>query len=260
MQRHIKKPYRINWKMYSLIGGISVVMMIVSVISDNITHNIISEIMKNLAFGCVASIFIALLLDIGNINEKNKKAISVYDTVYSDLKGKIVWYIETWSHFCSAAYRDEGYRDKKYTWIEWYEIAKYKFMESDDNKQKMLSCFLNESLVFSVEEIEKAIRQIKHQQYILNINGIYDEKLNKILDDYEFEFGAAKLLLKRCLENHFDNDEFWNSFDAINQDLINYINSWVDISFYNYVKFKPYKFIDAEEIMRAILKSELPKK
>ena len=62
------------------------------------------------------------------------------------------------------------------------------------------------------------------------------------------------------LENHFDKDEFWNSFDAINQDLINYINNWVDISFYNYVKFKPYKFIDAEEIMRAILKSELPKK
>ena len=242
-----------NWKMYGLIGGISVLIMIIAVICYDNTDSLVSDIVKNLAFGCVASTIVALLIEIGNIKEQNDKATSVYDAVYMDLKFQISWYVETWACLCSVAFKDEDYRQEKHTWIEWYEITKSKFAECDDNRQAELMQFFTEQLMDSIEGIEKSLKQIDSQQYILNINGIYDEGLRKILGDYSFEFYAAKLTLGR----EYDKADFWKSFDAIKQDLINYIYNWVDIRYYNYCRFKPYKFHDDKsETMRAMLESE----
>ncbi len=185
--------------------------------------------------------------------EKNEKANSVYDSVYIDLKYQIIWYVETWARLCSIAFKDKDYRQEKHTWIEWYEITKCKFMECEPNRQEELMNFFNEQLLMSIEGIEKALKQIESQQYILNISGIYDENLKGILEDYSFEFHAAKLTLER---NH-DKDEFWSSFDAIKGDLVVYIHNWVDIRYYNYYRFKPYNFHnDKAEIMYAMLESE----
>ena len=123
---------------------------------------------------------------------------------------------------------------------------------SDTERQELMQ-FFTEQLMDSIEGIEKSLKQIDSQQYILNINGIYDEGLRKILGDYSFEFYAAKLTLGR----EYDKADFWKSFDAIKQDLINYIYNWVDIRYYNYCRFKPYKFHDDKsETMRAMLESE----
>ena len=253
MKRYINSPYKMNWKMYGLIGGISVLIMIIAVICNENTDSLISDIVKNLAFGCVASTIVALLIEIGNIKEQNDKATSVYDAVYMDLKFQISWYVETWARLCSVAFKDEDYRQEKHTWIEWYEITKSKFAECDDNRQAELMQFFTEQLMDGIEGIEKSLKQIDSQQYILNINGIYDEGLRKILGDYSFEFYAAKLTLGR----EYDKADFWKSFDAIKQDLINYIYNWVDIRYYNYCRFKPYKFHDDKsETMRAMMESE----
>ena len=67
--------------MYGLIGGISVFVMIVAAVQNNATNDLISDIVKNLAFGCVASTLVALLIEIGNIKEKNEKSDSIYDSV-----------------------------------------------------------------------------------------------------------------------------------------------------------------------------------
>lgn len=242
-----------NWKMYSLIGGLSVLIMIIAVIWNDITDSLISDIIKNLAFGCVASTLVALLIEVGNIKEKNEKAKNVYDAVYIDLKCQIMWYVETWARLCSVAYKDEDYREEKHTWIEWYEITKSRFAECEDSRKTELIQFFNEQLMTSIDGIEKALKQIDSQQYILNINGLYDENLRKILADYSFEFYAAKLTLER----DYDKDEFWSSFDAIKQDLVKYIYNWIDIRYYNYYRFKPYNFYDDKtEIMRAMLESE----
>lgn len=63
-------------------------------------------------------------------------------------------------------------------------------------------------------------------------------------------YTRSKLLIKY-------KEHFWNSFDAIKQDLINYIDNWIDISYYNYYKFKPYNFNDDKtEIVNAIIISQ----
>ena len=91
--------------MYGLIGGISIFAMVAAVVQNNVTHDLISDIIKNLAFGCVASTLVALLIEIGNIKEKNEKSDSIYDSVYCDLKCQILWYVETWASLCAVAYR-----------------------------------------------------------------------------------------------------------------------------------------------------------
>ena len=52
MKKHILNPYKVNWKMYGLIGGISVLVMIFAVSWNNDTNSSISDVIKNLAFGC----------------------------------------------------------------------------------------------------------------------------------------------------------------------------------------------------------------
>lgn len=239
--------------MYGLIGGISVLVMVIAVIWNDATSCPISDIVKNLSYGCVASTLVALLIEKGNIKEKNEKANSVYDAVYADLKFQIMWYVETWARLCSIAYKDKDYRQEKHTWIEWYEITKSEFAQCDDTRQAELMHFFNEQLMASIDGIERALKHIDSEQYILNINGIYDKKLRNILADYSFEFYAAKLTLGR----DFSKDDYWKSFDAIKQDLVNYIYNWVDIRYYNYCRFKPYSFYDDKtEIKRAIVESE----
>ena len=68
-----------------------------------------------------------------------------------------------------------------------------------------------------------------------------------------FEFYAAKFTLER----DYDKEHFWRSFDAIKEDLVNYINNWVDIRYYNDYRFKPNDFIDdTTEVMRAMKECE----
>ena len=107
--------------------------------------------------------------------------------------------------------------------------------------------------MMDIEGIEQALRQIDSQRYILNINEIYNDGLEKILKDYRFEFDAAKM----TLTTDPTKNDFWGAFDAITQDLSRYIYNWVDIRYYNYYKFKPHDFpIDKTELIRAILESE----
>lgn len=238
--------------MYGLIGGISVFIMVCAVICNFDADSLVLDIVKDLAIGCVASTLVASLIEIGNTKEKNEKAYSVYDAVFIDLKWQIMWYIESWARLCSSAFKDQDYTQEKHTWIEWYEITKNKFNKCDANKQAELLQFFREELLLSITGIEKALKQISDQQYILYIHGIYDEQLNHIMEDYDFEFDV----LKTQLENNFSKDDFWKSLDAMTIDLAEYIYDWNDIRYYNYQKFNPHKLFNEIDIVCAMLESE----
>ena len=257
MKRHIENPYTVNWKMYGLIGGISIFIMIVSVIQNYSSHGLVSDIIKNLSLGCVASAIVALLIEIGNIRDKNEKANNIYDAVYGDLRLQILWYLKTWARFCKVAYKDQDYSMEKHTWIEWYEIAKTKFISCDDSVKYGIGSFLKEELIYNIEGVERALRQINNQEYILSISCLYNENLRSILDDFNFEFTAAKSILKSYDDTDYNTENFWSSFDAIKNDLIKYISNWSDIKYYNYLKFKPFdRNFDKTEIIKAVMESE----
>ena len=244
--------------MYGFIGGVSLIIMIIAAIQNHSYPDLISDIIKNLSIGCVASTIVALLIEIGNIREKNEKANNIYDAVYSDLRLQILWYLETWARFCDVAYKDQDYSTEKHTWIEWYEIAKTYFLSCDDSVKYGVSSFLKEALLYNIENIERALSQLDNQQYFLSINSLYNEDIRSILADYSFVFTATKSLLKDNGGTDYDLDHFWNSLDAVKNDLIKYISNWSDIKHYNYLRFKPFGHnIDKTDIIKAVIESEI---
>ena len=63
MKRHINNSYKINWENVRFNRGVSLLMMTVAVIWNNITDSLISDIVKNLGFGCVTSTLAAFLIE-----------------------------------------------------------------------------------------------------------------------------------------------------------------------------------------------------
>ena len=256
MKAHIHNPYKVNWKMYGLIGVISILVMIFASFCCSNAQNvqsIIFDIIRNLSYGGVASVFIALLIEIGNVKEKNNKANNLYEMIYSDLKINILWYLNGWARFCNIVYKDKEYKDEKHTWTEWYGIVKNRFIELDDKRQEQVLEFFKDELIYNLDAIEKSIDYINKQQFILSINELYDENLKSIIENFKFECYGAKSFLKI----NFNSEKFWKSFDAINEDLKKYICSCIDIQYYNYYKFKPFDILtNKSDIRTAIIESK----
>lgn len=250
MENTIKDPYEVNHRIYRVISIIAILGIIISSINLCPDYEIFFEIIKNISYGCLASTIVAWLLEVYNVRDKNQKANSLYNAVFSDLKFRIQKYIEIWSEICVIAYEEDTNEEELHTWLEWYELSKSLFYKCDEKRQKEIMAFFIPRLQYVVEETNKAIQKIITQNYILTINDVYNNELRRIVEDYHFEFYAASLELKH--DNSYG--EFWRSMDAINSDLVRYINAWIDIKFYNAVRFKPYRFFDdEEEILRAVL-------
>ena len=255
MKKQIKNPNKLNWKMYIIIILCLTVSMIIVVCWDSRVGSTVSAVFENLTLGALASALVALFIEIGNVNDKNIKSNSVYDAVYGALKFQIAQYASIWAEVCAVAYKDKDYELKKYTWLEWYALTKTNFYACDEAKKIELIDFFKGRLLYSLTNLEQEISQINSQKYILTIHDVLNDDMKKILGDLHFEFQNAKFRLD--LENELDIERFWNLFDAINEDIRRYINNCVDIGFYNYLKFSPYKFgYDSNEIIEAILKSE----
>lgn len=118
MEAIIRNPYKVSHKIYiRLIIG-SIIGLILSMIIPNGLHALLSlilDILKNLSYGCIASTLVAWLIDCANVRNLNKKANSVYDTIYADLKFQIAYYIGLWSELCAVAYKDIDYHQEKKT-------------------------------------------------------------------------------------------------------------------------------------------------
>lgn len=253
MEAIIRNPYKVSHKIYiRLIIG-SIIGLILSMIIPNGLHALLSlilDILKNLSYGCIASTLVAWLIDCANVRNLNKKANSVYDTIYADLKFQIAYYIGLWSELCAVAYKDIDYHQEKKTWKEWYFTVKDKYNNLDEKRQDELSVFFSGQLKYCVEKVNKTIEDIYNQRYLLTINDLTNSKMDRIISDFKFEFYALSLTLSQEL----DKTTFWEHMDAISNDLENYINEWIDISYYNKLKFKPYNFhSDNAETIKAIL-------
>lgn len=273
MNRTIENPYRVNKKLYICIISISLLTLLIGISFENtavlewiseVVKNLSreriaftipkwgSDILKNLSYGCIASTVVAWIIDYSNVKDENRKANSIYDAVYWDLKVHIAAYIETWARLCAVAYKDKDFHEKANTWYGWYQTARDEFLSCNLESQEELICFFKDQLQYSIKEINESINRIRAQYCMLRINNVINDNLERIIEDYRFEFHVIHL---DCfLKDGFD--EFWKWMDAINKDLVKYINNWEDIRFYNYLSFKPLKFYDDEkEVYKAVLKA-----
>lgn len=237
------KPNKVNHMFYIFLLIMSFLTLFISFLLPEEKHIIckhLAELIKNLSYGCVASTFIAWLIDCTNVKHQNKQANSIYNAVYCDLKVHIANHIETWAQCCAVLCKGIDYYNEKNTWLEWYKIFKEAYKELEPDKQTQAFEFLVEQLAQSVKEVRTSLERIQSQQYVLTINNVIDSDMNKILADFRFEFYALQLELERA-----DRSEmFWAHMDAITDDLVQYIGAWRDIGFFNNLKFKPYKFWD----------------
>lgn len=257
MRKAIEKPFRVNNKLYGIITIISCVGIGLACYYENesasATVNVMKDIIKNISFGCLASTVVAWLLEIYNVREKNQKVDQVYDAVYIGLKVKIQFYIQIWSELYQVGFGCE--KDEKHTWLEWYGKCKELFKESEKEKQERLLTFFMSEVERAIERTREELQKLREQKYILVINDVCDQLLRSIIEDYYSEFYGAGVLLRR---EGINAEDFWKHMDAINDDLKQYIDNWVDIRYYNEMRFAPYQYmLDKKEIARAILKTRV---
>ena len=243
MKRTISNPNKVHYKMYIWIIGISLAMLILSLLIPNFNcafFEIILDVTKNLSYGCIASTVVAWIIDCVNVRNANRKANDTYDAIYIELKINIGHFVDTWAQMCAVSFKDRDYHAETHTWKEWYEILKTNYDNLEQERQQHLLIFFRDTLLRSSQYVNKSLETITSQTYMLTLNDAMNSELRNIMSDFKFEFGA----LNTDLEYENYEKYFWDHIEAINKDLINYIGAWPDISFYNNIKFAPYKFFD----------------
>lgn len=157
MNNKINKPYKLNWHLYLSLLFMSIMLMIIGIYLQEAKDKILADIILNIGLGCFASTIVALIIEFGNVKEKNEKHNDIYMLVYSDLQFSIMKYIEGWSEFCSVAGREKDYRNKEFKWKEWYEITKEIFADCGENKKPELLDFLKNILSNNIKYINEHI-------------------------------------------------------------------------------------------------------
>ena len=255
MKRTITHPNKANHKLYIFLIIVFLITLVLSFYippeSDGAQFPL-SEIIKNLSYCCIASTFVAWIIDYANTRHLNRKAHSIYDAVYGDLKFHIGAYIETWAELCAVSFKDKDYYSEKHTWDAWYTIVKENYHKCKPERQQHLLDFFYQQLLYAETEVNKSLEYLQSQRYMLTMNDVMNSEIDSILSDFRFEFYALDLDLSRR-----DTPEmFWAHMDAITSDLTRYINNWKDIRYYNFLIFRPYKFFEnTKELMSAVLVS-----
>lgn len=255
MNLTINNPHRVGHKKYKIIIAVSFFTLTISFIISCVDCKIIcilSDIIKNLSYGCIASTVVAWLIDYANVKNMNKKADEIYDVVYGDLKYHISCFASIWAEFCAVTYKDKDYNKEKNTWIDWYKIAKENFDQLEERQEEIFEFYIQQ-LEYIITKIRTSIEKIDSQKYLLSINDLVSAQLEGIISDFKFEFGV--LNVDDLKEKGYK--QFWATMDVIILDLKKYINNWRDIQYYNYLVFRPYKFFDdPNELRKAIVTSE----
>lgn len=241
--KSIRNPYHVNYYIYSVLFALAAFLFL-----KDRTDNLL----LNLGSGFFTSTLVALLIDLANVKDKNRKFNSTYDAVYNELKFKIRWYIESWARVCKIAFKNKPFIEEAHTWTEWFDLSKKYFFECNEIEKKEHFSFILEQTQGSMNEVADSVNNLLNQSYLLRINDVINFDLDKILTDYQFEFNVDLKLHTNSYE------EFWEIQEALKKDIEHYISNWVDISYYNYIKFKPWQinenggFFDSKEIIRAM--------
>ena len=256
MLTNFKAPYKVNKLFYIIFTVALIIALIFSIILSNCASDAIktiSEIVKNLAYGCIASTIVAWLIDEINIRDKNEKAQKIYSAVFTKLECTLSSYIGLWAEtYCCLSHNEEE-QLAKHTWIEWFELSKNLILREENERIEDQLDFIISRLEDVVTQINTSIDYIKSQYVILEINDVLNDEIRKIISNFSFEFKHLnfKLFIKDGPEGFFK----W--LTTINNDVERYIWDWRDIRFFDYVHFSPYRLFDDKSEIRFAIKQAM---
>ena len=266
MKSEIENPYKVNDKLYKKIIWISLTAVFCSWLLGLCEHlAYITEMLKNIGYGCIASAVVAWIIDIRTTKDKNEKANSLYQSVYQMVQGAIRMYIEEFTRTCGIAYPNIDFSKEKHTWYEWYKLTEDYFSKCDEKRQKELVQFFVESWQYNADQVRDASIHVLQQQDFLEANDVINDKLKSLLQNIYLDFKHtgfelhARWWLKPGECTSDKSEDFFNWIRATNEDLKRYIEEWSDIRFYNYYRFgSEHSFMsdDKEELARAIIEAE----
>ena len=110
MKKVIKNPYSVKHWLYLILLILFCLLLIIPFLGSEAGCALstwFTEMIKNLAYGCIASTVVAWLIDCANTRTMNKKANNLYDVIYSDLKFRIAYYNDVWARLCVIVYKDK---------------------------------------------------------------------------------------------------------------------------------------------------------
>ena len=108
MKQTIKKPYSVNNIFYVSLLALSLMGIVYFCGQFDSLNPTIQEVMKNISYGCFASVLVAWLIEIANIRDKNRKAEELYINLYKDLYVAIYRYISVWADICLVYPYNDG--------------------------------------------------------------------------------------------------------------------------------------------------------
>lgn len=247
----IRNPYKVNCKLYISMIFLSAALLIITCVFIN--YSLVKELFLSISSGCFASALVAYLIERSNVRKKNQKANAVYDSVYRDLRSLIQYYIFNWASICSVSFPKKDFSNNNFVWKEWCSCFLQELEKEEDDRKKHLIFFVMESMDKYIVDINKAIRKIQSQQALLEINNVYDDRIDRIIKDFHFEFYLEELSDKN-IKSENDVDLKWEigMIEAMATDLYKYINTWDDIRWYSFYRIgEKERTVNLEEKVRA---------
>ncbi|MGX8850599.1 hypothetical protein [Amedibacillus sp. YH-ame10] len=247
MEKWEENFYKANHKLYILLILNSILIMVVGAYLIENKIALVGDIVKNLAYGCVASSLISWLIEIGNFRIKNKEIARLRQNLYNDTVANVYHYLGMYARIYFK--ESEAIINKeKYTWDVWYDLLKASCLDLKDQKAiKDVFDFLKQQVVSEAEFAFKSLDEVVKNRFSLYLNNGLDYNLYYDLKDLHFEFSVINLTY---VERYTDLKDLFDYLDAINTDLKNYVQKCNLVNDMNEFKFNPKDFY--EEIIKIL--------
>lgn len=162
-----------------------------------------SETLKNISIGCFSSLFVALLIDLGNTKKKNEEDRLVFEALSENLR-------ELCDSFPMEIYtelvdRNDDYIEEKKTYSEWCKILLLcqEDISTEEHKKKL------EIALDSVSRIQEESKKLSKNARMMASNFFISE--NKIIEKCE-------AIIQSCIK--VDNCRRSERYDECYKELV----------------------------------------
>lgn len=178
------KKQKVNWKLYLVIGFLSINITFSSLIVKGYVEWF--TILSGIGCGAFASVLIAFLIEITNVAQKNLKNISIFASFFAKLHFS---FANLLSSFAIACDKDGRKKAEDLRWFEWLE----KLIQEQSKK----TTFAMDFLVDKFQDTQKEITKIEENKLtLLNLDLIEDMEF-VLLKEIQLDLSIIESELKK---------------------------------------------------------------